>query len=69
VFYYQSGKYVIGQQFANRLNVLSKVGIFMNASISISNMQTADAGTYTCEVHNFPDIDGTTEANSRVLVL
>ncbi|KAM9451104.1 V-set and immunoglobulin domain-containing protein 1-like [Clarias gariepinus] len=69
VFYYQSGKYLIGPKFVNRLNVLSKVGTFMNASISISNMQTADAGTYTCEVRNFPDIEGTTEGNSRVRVL
>lgn len=40
----------------------------MNASISISNMKTTDAGTYTCEVHNFPDIEGTTQANIRLHV-
>ncbi|KAG7321210.1 hypothetical protein KOW79_015625 [Hemibagrus wyckioides] len=68
VFFYQSGNYVIGQHFQNRLKILSKMGIDMNASISISNMQTADAGTYTCEVRNLPDIDGITEANSRVHV-
>ncbi|XP_060747343.1 V-set and immunoglobulin domain-containing protein 1-like [Tachysurus vachellii] len=68
VFFYQSGNYVIGQHFQNRLKVLSKMGIDMNASISISNMQTADAGTYTCEVRNLPDIEGTTEANVRVHV-
>ncbi|KAB5548633.1 hypothetical protein PHYPO_G00057850 [Pangasianodon hypophthalmus] len=68
VFFYQSGKYVIGQHFKDRLNILSKMGSSMNASISISNMQTTDAGTYTCDVHNFPDIEGTTEANIRVHV-
>lgn len=45
------------------------MGIDMNASISIRNMQAADSGTYTCEVHNLPDIQGTTEANTRVHVM
>ncbi|KAF7697399.1 V-set and immunoglobulin domain-containing protein 1-like [Silurus meridionalis] len=68
VFFYQAGVYVVGQHFKDRLNVLSKMGTFMNASISISNMKTTDAGTYTCEVRNLPDIEGTTEASMRVHV-
>lgn len=68
MFFYQSGTFMIGQQFKDRVNVLSKLGTTMNASISISNMKTTDAGTYTCEVHNLPDIEGTTEANIRVHV-
>ncbi|TTC00269.1 V-set and immunoglobulin domain-containing protein 1 [Bagarius yarrelli] len=63
-----SGKFIIGPRFQNRLKILSKMGIDMNASISISDMQTADTGTYTCEVHNLPDIEGVTEANARVHV-
>lgn len=59
---------MIGKQFKDRLKVPSKMGTYMNASISISNMQTADAGTYTCEVRDFPDIGGTTDASSRVHV-
>lgn len=58
----------IGEHFRDRLTVLSKLGTSMNASITISNMQTKDSGTYTCEVLNPPDIDGTTQSNIRVHV-
>lgn len=58
----------IGEHFRGRLTVLSKLGTSRNASITISNMQTKDAGTYTCEVLNPPDIDGTTQSNIRVHV-
>lgn len=32
-------------------------------------MQLSDAGVYTCQVHNFPDVDGQSEANVIVKVL
>lgn len=69
MYYYQSGFQQIGPNFKNRLNLLSTLNTTMNASISITNMQVADAGMYTCEVHNPPDIDGTTSATIRVNVL
>ncbi|XP_062867858.1 V-set and immunoglobulin domain-containing protein 1-like [Trichomycterus rosablanca] len=69
VYYYQSGFQQIGTRFQNRLSLLSTLNTTMNASISITNMQLADAGTYTCEVHNPPDFQGTTDANTRVNVL
>ncbi|KAL6470370.1 hypothetical protein MHYP_G00214890 [Metynnis hypsauchen] len=69
VFYYQSGETQIGQQFRNRLTVHSMINATKNASISISSMQTADAGTYTCDVRNFPDISGQAEASVTVNVL
>uniref|UniRef100_A0A3B4D6Y3 V-set and immunoglobulin domain-containing protein 1 n=1 Tax=Pygocentrus nattereri TaxID=42514 RepID=A0A3B4D6Y3_PYGNA len=59
----------IGKQFQNRLTVHSMINTTKNASISISNMQTADAGTYTCDVRNFPDISGQAEASVTVNVL
>lgn len=32
-------------------------------------MQPSDAGVYTCQVHNFPDVDGKSEVNINVNVL
>ncbi|XP_072518513.1 V-set and immunoglobulin domain-containing protein 1-like [Salminus brasiliensis] len=69
VFYYQSGAQQIGKLFEGRLKVLSSINATKNASISITNMQTADAGTYTCDVRNFPDISGQAEASIVVNVL
>ncbi|XP_049322720.1 V-set and immunoglobulin domain-containing protein 1-like [Astyanax mexicanus] len=69
VFYYQSGEQQIGKQFENRVKVLTAINATKNASISISNMQSADAGTYTCDVRNFPDISGQAEASVVVNVL
>ncbi|KAI4882500.1 hypothetical protein NFI96_018896 [Prochilodus magdalenae] len=69
VLYYQSGQQQIGKQFRNRLTVLSVINATRNASISISNMQSADSGTYTCDVRNFPDISGQAEASIIVNVL
>ncbi|KAF7661573.1 hypothetical protein LDENG_00258660 [Lucifuga dentata] len=68
VYYYQSGKDVIGESYENRLKPPSDPST-RNASITISNMQPSDAGMYTCEVHNLPDVDGKTEATIIVNVL
>ncbi|XP_071316956.1 V-set and immunoglobulin domain-containing protein 1-like [Trachinotus anak] len=69
VYYYQSGKDVILQPYEGRLQPPSSPGTSRNASIIISNMQTSDAGVYTCEVHNFPDVDGQSQVNIIVNVL
>ncbi|XP_066501426.1 V-set and immunoglobulin domain-containing protein 1-like [Hoplias malabaricus] len=68
VLFYEGGQQEIGQKFKNRLMVLSSINGTRNASISISNMQTTDSGSYTCEVHNFPDISGRAEASIKVNV-
>ncbi|XP_030649142.1 V-set and immunoglobulin domain-containing protein 1-like [Chanos chanos] len=68
VFYYQSGIEVVGGQFSGRVKVLSSPSDLKNASISISDMQPSDAGTYTCEVHNVPDIEGNNQGNVIVNV-
>uniref|UniRef100_A0A8C3GCW0 V-set and immunoglobulin domain-containing protein 1 n=1 Tax=Cyclopterus lumpus TaxID=8103 RepID=A0A8C3GCW0_CYCLU len=47
----------------------SSPGTTKNTSISIRNMQPSDAGVYTCQVHNFPDVDGQSEVNIIVNVL
>uniref|UniRef100_A0A3B4UTI3 V-set and immunoglobulin domain-containing protein 1 n=1 Tax=Seriola dumerili TaxID=41447 RepID=A0A3B4UTI3_SERDU len=47
----------------------SSPGSTRNASIIISNMQPSDAGVYSCEVHNFPDVDGQSQVNIIVNVL
>ncbi|XP_040006785.1 V-set and immunoglobulin domain-containing protein 1-like [Xiphias gladius] len=69
VYYYQSGEDVIPRPYKGRLQPPSSVATTRNASIIISNMQTSDAGVYTCEVHNFPDVDGQSQANIVVNVL
>ncbi|XP_040907942.1 V-set and immunoglobulin domain-containing protein 1-like [Toxotes jaculatrix] len=69
IYYYQSGKDVISRSYESRLQPPSSPSATRNASIIINNMQPSDAGVYTCEVHNFPDVDGQSEANIIVNVL
>ncbi|XP_076024402.1 V-set and immunoglobulin domain-containing protein 1-like [Genypterus blacodes] len=69
VYYYQSGKDVIGKPYEDRIHPPSAVSTTKNASITISNMQPSDAGMYTCDVHNFPDVEGKSEATVIVHVL
>ncbi|KAM9348926.1 V-set and immunoglobulin domain-containing protein 1-like [Symphorus nematophorus] len=69
LYYYQSGKEVISRDYESRLQPPSSPATTRNASIEISNMQPSDAGVYTCEVHNFPDVDGQSQASISVKVL
>ncbi|XP_071384263.1 V-set and immunoglobulin domain-containing protein 1-like [Centroberyx affinis] len=69
VYYYQSGKEVIAKSYEGRIQPPTDPSTTRNASIMISNMQPSDAGVYTCEVHNFPDVEGQSEANIIVHVL
>lgn len=68
MYYYQSGKDVITGPYGSRLQPPSSPATTKNASVLISNMQTSDAGVYTCAVHNFPDVDGKSEVNIMVNV-
>ncbi|XP_068600581.1 V-set and immunoglobulin domain-containing protein 1-like [Brachionichthys hirsutus] len=69
VYYYQSGIVVLGKLFKDRLHLPASPATTRNASITISDMQTSDAGVYTCEVHNIPDVEGQFEASVVVSVL
>lgn len=69
LYYYQLGKDVIAGPYESRLQPPPSPATTKNASILISNMQSSDAGVYTCEVHNFPDVDGKSDANIIVNVL
>ncbi|XP_070774189.1 V-set and immunoglobulin domain-containing protein 1-like [Enoplosus armatus] len=69
VYYYQSGKDAISRSYEGRLQPPSSPGSTRNASVIISNMQPSDAGVYTCEVHNFPDVNGQSQVNIIVNVL
>ncbi|KAA8587192.1 hypothetical protein FQN60_001028, partial [Etheostoma spectabile] len=69
LYYYQSGKDVITKAYEGRLQPSSSPGMTKNTSIAISNMQPSDSGVYTCQIHNFPDVDGPSEANIIVNVL
>ncbi|XP_068585577.1 V-set and immunoglobulin domain-containing protein 1-like [Cebidichthys violaceus] len=69
VYYYQAGQDVITNSYKGRIQPPYSPSKTRNASISISNMQPSDAGVYTCQVHNFPDVDGQSEANIIVNVL
>lgn len=68
LYYYQSGEDVITEAFEGRLQPPQSPATTFNASIILSNMQPADAGVYTCAVHNFPDVDGQSEVNIMVNV-
>ncbi|XP_034406446.1 V-set and immunoglobulin domain-containing protein 1-like [Cyclopterus lumpus] len=69
VYYSQAGKDVIPSSYEGRVQPPSSPGTTKNTSISIRNMQPSDAGVYTCQVHNFPDVDGQSEVNIIVNVL
>nr|XP_046267317.1 V-set and immunoglobulin domain-containing protein 1-like [Scatophagus argus] len=69
VYYYQSGRDVITKSYEGRLQAPSSPATTRNASIILSNMQTSDSGVYTCEVHNFPDVNGQSQVNIIVNVL
>ena len=69
VYYYQSGKEIIGDEYKSRLQPPPSPATTRNASIIISNMQTSDTGVYTCDVHNIPDVEGQTQVNIMVNVL
>ncbi|XP_029923973.1 V-set and immunoglobulin domain-containing protein 1-like [Myripristis murdjan] len=69
LYYYQSGQDVFAKSYEGRLQPPVAPNVTKNASITIHNMQPSDAGVYTCQVHNFPDVDGKSEANIIVQVL
>ncbi|XP_068457401.1 V-set and immunoglobulin domain-containing protein 1-like [Clinocottus analis] len=69
VYYFQGGRDVVPEAYAGRLQPPSSPGTTKNASIWIRDMQPSDSGIYTCQVHNFPDVDGPSEANVIVNVL
>lgn len=69
VYYYQSGKDIIPNPYKGRIQPPSSPATTRNASIIINNMQPSDSGVYSCEVHNFPDVDGQSQVNIVVNVL
>ncbi|CAL8362890.1 unnamed protein product [Lota lota] len=69
IYYYQSGEAVVPKTYQGRLTVPPSNNANGNVSISITNMQVSDSGLYTCEVRNFPDIEGKSEASVIVHVL
>lgn len=69
MYYYQSGAEIITEAYKGRFQPPSSPATTKNASVLLSNMQKSDSGVYTCEVHNFPDVDGQSEATIRVSVL
>lgn len=69
MYYYQSGQEIIVDSYKDRLQPPYSPATTKNASVLLSNMQKDDSGVYTCEVHNFPDVDGQSEATIRVNVL
>lgn len=68
MYYSQAGEDIISKPYEGRLKAPT-YPTTSNASITISNMQVSDAGAYTCEVHNFPDVNGKTEATIIVNIL
>ncbi|KAF3841345.1 hypothetical protein F7725_007207 [Dissostichus mawsoni] len=68
VYYYLSGTVDISKSYEGRVQPPSSPATTKNASIIIRNMQPSDAGVYSCQVHNLPDVDGQSEADIFVLV-
>lgn len=69
MYYYLGGDEVIGEHYKDRLQPPDSPTTTNNASVLLSNMQGSDSGTYTCQVHNYPDVDGKSDASIRVTVL
>ncbi|XP_044227469.1 V-set and immunoglobulin domain-containing protein 1-like [Thunnus albacares] len=69
VYYYQGGKSVTLKSYEGRIQPPPDPSKTKNASIIISDMQPSDAGVYTCEVHNLPDVSGQSQVNIHVKVL
>ncbi|KAK5859032.1 hypothetical protein PBY51_003128 [Eleginops maclovinus] len=68
VYYYQSGSVIIPEPYKSRFQPPSSPGTTKNASIIIRDMQSSDAGVYTCQVHNLPDVEGKSEVDIIVHV-
>ncbi|KAJ0061843.1 hypothetical protein NL108_012498 [Boleophthalmus pectinirostris] len=69
LYYYQAGKDLITQPYEGRIQPPLSPATSYNASIIIRNMQPADSGVYTCEVHNYPDVAGQSQVSIVVNVL
>ncbi|XP_030602612.1 V-set and immunoglobulin domain-containing protein 1-like [Archocentrus centrarchus] len=69
ICYYQLGQTAINKPYEGRIQPPTAPGTTRNASIIMKNMQASDSGIYSCEVHNFPDVDGQTRASIIVNVL
>ncbi|XP_066212720.1 V-set and immunoglobulin domain-containing protein 1 [Saccopteryx leptura] len=66
IYYSEGGQAASIGQFKDRIRVSNEPD---NASITISNMQPADSGTYTCDVNNPPDFEGNNQGILIVSVL
>ncbi|XP_006871125.1 PREDICTED: V-set and immunoglobulin domain-containing protein 1 [Chrysochloris asiatica] len=66
IYYSEGGQAEAIGQFKGRIVGSSEPG---NASITISNMQPADAGLYICDVNNPPDFAGKNQGILNVSVL
>ncbi|XP_069335354.1 cell surface A33 antigen [Eulemur rufifrons] len=60
--------YTYGDLYENRVNI-SKNAQQSDASITISQLTMDDNGTYECSVSLLSDLDGTSKARARLLVL
>lgn len=69
MYYFQSGDELIVEPYKGRLQPPHSPATTKNASVLLSNMQKDDSGTYSCEVKNFPDVDGQSEVTITVKVL
>ncbi|NXK52767.1 VSIG1 protein, partial [Chauna torquata] len=66
IYYYSGGQSYSYGEFNNRITAATGPG---NASITISNMQPSDTGSYTCEVFNPQDDSGQSQKSVIVNVL
>ncbi|XP_060038638.1 V-set and immunoglobulin domain-containing protein 1 [Erinaceus europaeus] len=66
IYYAEGGQATAIGRFKNRIVGSNETG---NASITISHMQPADSGIYTCDVNNPPDFAGSNQGIISVSVL
>ncbi|MBN3303408.1 VSIG1 protein, partial [Amia calva] len=64
-YYYQGGQSAVTGQFTGRVTAVPGA---TNASITISNMQPSDTGSYTCTVNNMDDMNGQNQGSIFVSV-
>ncbi|XP_023700566.1 V-set and immunoglobulin domain-containing protein 1-like [Paramormyrops kingsleyae] len=68
IYYYQGGEEIVYPDYKGRV-IVPPSPITTNASISIQGVTPADSGVYFCDVHNVPDVQGTTQGTITLNVL
>ncbi|XP_048853758.1 V-set and immunoglobulin domain-containing protein 1-like [Brienomyrus brachyistius] len=68
IYYYQGGEEIVYPDYKGRV-IVPPSPVTTNASISIEGVTPSDSGAYFCDIHNLPDVQGTTQGTINLNVL